>query len=386
MGLSTTFIQAIGFGLTLSLLYEAVVPEVGTQWELMKTRIILFLSSAIFFAAQGVLSGQNYSHDFTKQSQTVYYEVWVSGQRVARKFKTRKEAEDYVKAYARQIRCAGETVSRNCLRKGDKGGSAMAKEISEDFSCYYLNCVKIKEVPVTKGVSVTNGNTNNSMPWQQNTGTTVSGVYSINQMEALSYFEPMSEARLQKMVSNREYTEKATPEDKERMIKAWYMEASAKDTGRITSEEATAWLSQDPSLSHTVNVLAVRTQRARVSSESRQPGLNKTMSELGKTGLGILLNEVQNPEVRARIFDTLAQNCKNKSDGRIDTDILKSSIDYLMQQKISNASQANKALAVQNQQGLNRGNSDKQNEKARLAAMKALDVYRDMCQKGFCKN
>ena len=31
MGLSTTFIQAIGFGLTLSLLYEAVVHGAGTQ-------------------------------------------------------------------------------------------------------------------------------------------------------------------------------------------------------------------------------------------------------------------------------------------------------------------------------------------------------------------
>lgn len=30
MGLSTTFILAIGFGLTLSLLYEAAVPGVGT--------------------------------------------------------------------------------------------------------------------------------------------------------------------------------------------------------------------------------------------------------------------------------------------------------------------------------------------------------------------
>lgn len=205
-------------------------------------------------------------------------------------------------------------------------------------------------------------------------------------MEALSYFEPMSGAKLQKMISNKEYTEKATAEDKEKMIKAWYMEASAKETGQITSEEATEQLSRD--FSPMVTALAVRTQSARVSPKSRQPGLNKTMSELGKTGFGLLLNEIQNPEVRAKIFDTLAQNCKNESDGRINTDILKSSID-LMQQRMSNTSQTNKALSVQNQnrnQGLNVGNSDRQDEKARQAAMRALAVYKDMCQKGFCKD
>lgn len=347
----------------------------------MKTRIILFLSAAISFAAHGVLYGQNYSHDFTKQSQSVYYEVWVSGQRVARKFKTRKEAEDYVKAYARQIRCNGETASRNYLQKGDKGKSAMVKEISEDFSCYYLNCVKIKEVPVTKGASVTNGNTNNSMPWQQNTGATVSGVYNINQMEALEHFEPMPSRALTKMINDRIYPENAAPEDKEKMITAWYKEALTKKTGQMSKQKAEASLAS--SLAPVVNEEARRKEMAKTSPALRQPVINATITDLGKTGLGILLNNVQNPEARAKIFDTLAKYCLDS--GKISPDLLMSSID-LMQQKMSSTSQANKALAVQNQQGLNGGNSGKQNEKALLAAMKALEVYSDMCQKGFCKN
>ena len=121
--------------------------------------------------------------------------------------------------------------------------------------------------------------------------------------------------------------------------------------------------------------------------EKRSKNLMIALVVIYAAGL-LFLNEVQNPEVRAKIFDTLAQNCKNESDGRINTDILKSSID-LMQQRMSNTSQTNKALSVQNQnrnQGLNVGNSDRQDEKARQAAMRALAVYKDMCQKGFCKD
>lgn len=352
--------------------------------ELMKTRIILFLSAAIFFAAQVVLSGQNYSRDFTKQSQPVYYEVWISGQRVARKFKTRKEAEDYVKASAREIRCAGETVSRRHLRKGDKCGATMAKEMSRGLSCYYLDCVKIKEVSVAKGVSVANGNINNGMPWQQNADATVSGSYRINQMEALEHFEPMPSMALTKMINDRIYPENATPEDKEKMITAWYNEALTKKTGQITSAKAEASLAS--SLAPVVNEETRRMEMVKTSSALLQPVINATMTDLGKTGLGIFLNNVQNPEARAKIFDTLARHCLDS--GKINPDILMSSID-LMQQRMSNTSQTNKALSVQNQnrnQGLNVGNSDRQDEKARQAAMKAWAVYKDMCQKGFCKD
>lgn len=340
----------------------------------------------ISFAAYGVLYGQNYSQDFTKQSQPIYYEVWISGQRVERKFKTRKEAEDYVKTNVREIRCKGETASRNYLQKGDKGRSTMVKEISEDFSRYYLGCVKIKEVPVTKGVSVANGNMNNGMPWQQNAGATVSGSYRINQMEALEHFEPMPSMALKKMINDRIYTENAAPEDKEKMITAWYKEALTKKTGQIISSVgAEAFLAQ--SLEPVVDEEARRKKMAKNSPALSQQVINASMTDLGKTGLGIFLNNVQNPEVRAKIFDTLAKNCKNESDGRINTDILKSSID-LMQQRMSNTSQTNKALSVQSQnrnQGLNVGNSVRQDEKARQAAMRALAVYEDMCKKGWCK-
>lgn len=352
--------------------------------ELMKTRIILFLSAAIFFAAQVVLSGQNYSRDFTKQSQSVYYEVWISGQRVARKFKTRKEAEEYVKANARKIRCAGEAVSRNHLQKGDKCGSSIAKEMSSGLSCYYLDCVKIKEIPVAKGVSVANGNINNGMPWQQNAGAAVSGSYRINQMEALEHFEPMPSMALTKMINDRIYPENAAPEDKEKMITAWYKEALTKKTGQITNTKTEAFLASE--LAHVVNEEARRMEMVKTSSALLQPVINATMTDLGKTGLGIFLNNVQNPEARAKIFDTLARHCLDS--GKINPDILMSSID-LMQQGMSRTSQTNKALSVQNQnrnQGLNVGNSDRQDEKARLAAMKALAVYEDMCQKGFCKD
>lgn len=352
--------------------------------ELMKTRIILFLSAAIFFAAQVVLSGQNYSRDFTKQSQSVYYEVWISGQRVARKFKTRKEAEEYVKANARKIRCAGEAVSRNHLQKGDKCGSSIAKEMSSGLSCYYLDCVKIKEIPVAKGVSVANGNINNGMPWQQNAGAAVSGSYRINQMEALEHFEPMPSMALTKMINDRIYPENAAPEDKEKMITAWYKEALTKKTGQITNTKTEAFLASE--LAPVVNEEARRMEMVKTSSALLQPVINATMTDLGKTGLGIFLNNVQNPEARAKIFDTLARHCLDS--GKINPDILMSSID-LMQQGMSRTSQTNKALSVQNQnrnQGLNVGNSDRQDEKARLAAMKALAVYEDMCQKGFCKD
>lgn len=344
----------------------------------MKMRIILLLLAVISFAAPQPLCGQGYNQSAVGQSQ-YNYEVRING-RLYRTFKTEGEAKRYVNNNASRIKCEAKTLSGNYARKGDKSKAAIANEMAESFPDFYKKCVEIRKVPVSSG------NIGNSMPWQQSVQTPVQGSYTINQMEALSYFEPMPGAKLQKMISNKEYTEKATPEDKERMINAWYMEASAKESGQITSEEATERLSRN--LSPTVTALAVRTQSARVSPESRQPGLNKTMSELGKTGLVLLLNEVQNPEVRAKIFDTLAQNCKNESDGRINTDILKSSID-LMQQRMSNTSQTNKALSVQNQnrnQGLNVGNSDRQDEKARQAAMRALEVYKDMCKKGFCKD
>ena len=344
----------------------------------MKMRIILLLA-IISFAAPQLLCGQGYYNQGTVGPPQYNYEVRING-RLERTFKTEGEARRYVNNNASRIKCDTKTLSENYARKGDKSKAAIANEMAESFPDFYKKCVEIRKVPVSSG------NIGNSMPWQQSVQTPVQGSYTINQMEALSYFEPMSGAKLQKMISNKEYTEKATAEDKEKMIKAWYMEASAKETGQITSEEATEQLSRE--FSPMVTALAVRTQSARVSPKSRQPGLNKTMSELGKTGFGLLLNEIQNPEVRAKIFDTLAQNCKNESDGRINTDILKSSID-LMQQRMSNTSQTNKALSVQNQnrnQGLNVGNSDRQDEKARLAALRALAVYEDMCQKGFCKD
>lgn len=343
----------------------------------MKMRIILLLLAVISFAAPPPLCGQGYNQSTVGQSQ-YNYEVRING-RLYRTFKTEGEAKRYVNNNASRIKCDAKTLSGNYARKGDKSKAAIANEMAESFPDFYKKCVEIRKVPVSSG------NIGNSMPWQQSVQTPVQGSYTINQMEALSYFESMPEDKLQKMISNREYTEKATAEDKERMIKAWYMEASAKEIGQITSEGATEQLSRD--LSPTVTALAVRTQSARVSPESRQPGLNRTMSELGKTGFGLLLNEVQNPEVRAKIFDTLAKNCKNESDGRINTDILKSSID-LMQQRMSNTSQTNKALSVQSQnrnQGLNVGNSVRQDEKARQAAMRALAVYEDMCKKGWCK-
>lgn len=350
--------------------------------ELMKTRIILFLSAAIFFAAPLSLCGQMYNQSTVGQSQ-YNYEVRINGSLV-RKFKTKDEAQRYVNNNANRIKCDAKTLSGNYARKGDKSKAAIANEIAENLPDFYKKCVEIRKVSVAKGVSVANGNINNGMPWQQNAGAAVSGSYRINQMEALEHFDPMPSMALTKMINDRIYPENAAPEDKEKMITAWYKEALTKKTGQITNTKAEAFLASE--LASVVNEEARRMEMAKTSPASRQPVINATITDLGKTGLGILLNNVQDPEARAKIFDTLARHCLDS--GKINPDILMSSID-LMQQRMSNTSQTNKALSVQNQnrnQGLNVGNSDRQDEKARQAAMKAWAVYKDMCQKGFCKD
>lgn len=349
--------------------------------ELMKTRIILFLSAAIFFAAPLSLCGQMYNQSTVGQSQ-YNYEVRINGSLV-RKFKTKDEAKRYVNNNANRIKCDAKTLSGNYARKGDKSKAAIANEIAESLPDFYKKCVEIRKVSVAKGVSVANGNINNGMPWQQNAGAAVSGSYRINQMEALEHFEPMPSMALTKMINDRIYPENAAPEDKEKMITAWYKEALKKKTGQIPNTKAEAFLASE--LAPVVNEEARRMEMAKTSPASRQPVINATITDLGKTGLGILLNKVQDPEARAKIFDTLAKYCKeDSSGGKINPDVLMSSIN-LMQPSVSGPLQTNKALAVQNRTP-NGGNSGKQDEKARLAAMKALEVYEDMCQKGFCKD
>ena len=55
MGLSTTFILAIGFGLTLSLLYEAAVPGVGTYGVTYENEDYSVIVSGNFFCRTAAL-------------------------------------------------------------------------------------------------------------------------------------------------------------------------------------------------------------------------------------------------------------------------------------------------------------------------------------------
>lgn len=132
--------------------------------ELMKTRIILFLSAAIFFAAPLPLCGQMYNQSTVGQSQ-YNYEVRINGSLV-RKFKTEDEAKRYVNNNANRIKCDAKTLSGNYARKGDKSKAAIANEIAESLPDFYKKCVEIRKVSVASG-------NKDSMSWSQNANSTI---------------------------------------------------------------------------------------------------------------------------------------------------------------------------------------------------------------------